>query len=145
MIQKVRCPICLLTTLKKCLVLVLNEIAASLCHHFSKKYYSWLFKKWPQKCYFWRVCFTHPLKSCAHPNQTNEIILFHVKKGKYLFFTERQIEVIDQKVEKMLENQEKIDQKRKNEAHSWKKKSSSCSSFCFPTSSNNTSLHCNFP
>ena len=54
-------------------------------HHFSKKYYSWLFKKWPQKCYFWCVCFTHPLKSCAHTNQTNEMVLFHVKKGKYLF------------------------------------------------------------
>ena len=43
------------------------------------------------------------------------------------------------------EPRKKWTKKEKNEEHSWKKKSSSCSSFCFPTSSNNTSLHCNFP
>ena len=146
MIHKVRCPICLLTTLKKYLVLVLNEIAASLCHHFSKKYYSWLFKKWPQKCYFWCVCFTHPLKSCAHTNQTNEMVLFHVKKGKISFlYWETNWGNWPKSWENAWEPRKNRPKKKKNEAHSWKKKSSSCSSFCFPTSSNNTSLHCNFP
>lgn len=92
------------------------------------------------------VCLLYASAEKLRPYKSNKRNgTFSCEEGKYLYCIARQIEVIDQKVEEMLENQEKIDQKRKKMKHSWKKKSSSCSSFCFPTSSNNTSLHCNFP
>ena len=113
MIHKVRCPICLLTTLKKYLVLVLNEIAASLCQHFLKKVLFSAIQKMASEMLF-LACLLYASAEKLRPYKSNKRNgTFSCEEGKYLYCIERQIEVIDQKVGKMLENQEKIDRKRK--------------------------------